>query len=934
MYRLKDNKIARAALPVLITAVLYSVILFARHIFPFGKDTIDYYDMAQQIAAFYYHVYDMLHGTKAFFYDFYTALGTNMVMSTSGCSNISIFNLFFLFIRRENLLKSLSVFHMIKIMVMTYTMYFYVHKSYKLRYYFEVIISVSYSFCGFVLMLYITNQWMDIAALFPLLMYFYDKLLKEGKITGYVIVLSLITVNSYYLSFMIMLFLILYTGLIISCEKIYVPFEKRKRIYIMELFAGTVFALLLSSFIIVPQLTQTLTSARFGNSGEGGLITRYRDILKQVRPAYTTRWFALFNSSILFAIILTGMIRLKNTKKSIFMTVSLILIMCLELFIESINLIWHFGSYVQYPIRNGFIIYFVLAILACSYAQRLFKEGFERISLAGIVVSLIVFVIFSYVFNLHKGMSVRSVFHAVAVMMAVSFFLYLFMFLWKGGRHYSFSLVILISEILCFGFIMYGKPGFVTGYGEEPEQEGEYIRICEQLNKEFDLSGEVIYRIKNPDESLNANYGLVLRRAALSNWTHLVPKETQDEAARWGYSVQFTRLLDAGGTAFTDALIGIRDVVSCKELDEKLYEKTDSCTVVTDHLTGESTEYHLYRCRYLLPFAMPAYSNAFIDSEMETRDMVNYQNQIYRALTGADTDEEQNITEWIVRNSQLVSDDGGLNIQDIKDGTGKNIKRVILNRKITGKKALYYTANCYDTEDGNIKIAVSDSDGDRIIEIPTIKDEDNLLYPAHFNNNSVYLGTFENEEVFVTIDMEISEDKEEKPVFISSLDLNKLRLLCDSYDQASMNEKLKVGKKSIEFSTYIDETSGSAVMLLPIVYDEGWECSINGKKSNIAYPYNGLFTAIPLYLGENEISLKYTPKGMGVGIILSIAGMIIWILYTVIKESKNEFIRDEFNLLSKDVEGWLTPLYLICFFVLLCIMYFIPVIYAAISVVL
>ena len=208
-------------LPPAITLVIYSIILAVKGIYPFGGNTIDYYDMAQQIAAFYYHVYDALHGTKGFFYDWYTALGVNMAMSTSGCSNISPFNLFFLLIRRSSLLKSLSVFNGIKLMCMSFTMYFYLRRTHeKTPEFFRVAASAGYSFCGFVLVLYITNQWVDIAVMFPLIMYFYDRLMKTGKMAGYVITLAITLIASYYLGFMILIFIFLYTGLMLAEEKI------------------------------------------------------------------------------------------------------------------------------------------------------------------------------------------------------------------------------------------------------------------------------------------------------------------------------------------------------------------------------------------------------------------------------------------------------------------------------------------------------------------------------------------------------------------------------------------------------------------------------------------------------------------------------------------------------------------------------------------
>ncbi|HOO27819.1 MAG TPA: YfhO family protein, partial [Lachnospiraceae bacterium] len=194
-------------LPVLLTMVLGSIVLAVKKMFPFGNDTIDYYDMAQQIAAFYYHVYDMLHGEKAFFFDWYTALGVNMAMSTSGCSNLSPFNLFFLFVPRDMLLESLSIFNLLKMMCMTFTMYLFLHKTYRAPYFFKALLSTGYGFCGFVLVLYITNQWMDIAVLFPLILLSLGKLLREGTMRWYVVTMSLALINSYYLAFMILIFI-------------------------------------------------------------------------------------------------------------------------------------------------------------------------------------------------------------------------------------------------------------------------------------------------------------------------------------------------------------------------------------------------------------------------------------------------------------------------------------------------------------------------------------------------------------------------------------------------------------------------------------------------------------------------------------------------------------------------------------------------------
>jgi uncharacterized membrane protein YfhO len=542
-------------------------------------------------------------------------------------------------------------------------------------------------------------------------------------------------------------------------------------------------------------------------------------------------------------------------------------------------------------------------------------QGFEWVSLAGLLVTVILFAIFVSIYSRHPGMEVRSVFHIVLVMMIISFAGYAAVLFWQNGAHYSLSLMILCTELLCYGFIMYGGPTYVTGYSEEPEQERDYIRIATQLKKDFGLSSEYLYRVKNPDESLNANYSFILERPALSNWTHIIPGSLQKSSSEWGYSTQFTRLLDAGGTVFTDALIGVRDVISCLPQDEELYEKVSSTQVEVD---GKSVEYTWYKCRYSLPFGVPVYANAMFDSELENRNPVSLQNQMYRSLTGADTEYEQEIAAFLVRRGQLIDEGAVLEVTE----PSSSVKRYSFSTNVNGKKALYFNSQTADMEDGNMSITVLDKDGSRAIAVPSVKDTDNTDYPAHFNNNILYLGSYENEKVSVVVDVDC-EKGDDYPVNISELDLDKLRLLCDSY-KSFPDEHIAAGKKSISFNASVSEDAGSVVMLLPVAFDEGWTLRVNGKKSDIMYSYSGLFTAIPLYSGDNHYKMTFFPSGMGLGIVISLLGLAIFAAILVIRHQRITVIEKELVVLSKDCERWLTPVYMAVWAIAVILMYIIP----------
>ena len=69
------NKVTEYAMPAVVVGILFMIILALNGLWPFGKATIDYYDMAQWADPFYYHNFDQLRGLKSFVYDWYSGLG-------------------------------------------------------------------------------------------------------------------------------------------------------------------------------------------------------------------------------------------------------------------------------------------------------------------------------------------------------------------------------------------------------------------------------------------------------------------------------------------------------------------------------------------------------------------------------------------------------------------------------------------------------------------------------------------------------------------------------------------------------------------------------------------------------------------------------------------------------------------------------------------
>ena len=148
------------------TAILFTVYAI-KGIYPFGDNTITYADFAQSYVPQFYHYWDVLHGLKAPFFDWYSGMGVSMVSTDM----LSPFNIFLLFIPREAILDSMSFFLALKVTAAAMTMYLFINRVFgKINIGYKLGFAMLYSMSGYVLQYYSNIKWLDIVAVFPLLM--------------------------------------------------------------------------------------------------------------------------------------------------------------------------------------------------------------------------------------------------------------------------------------------------------------------------------------------------------------------------------------------------------------------------------------------------------------------------------------------------------------------------------------------------------------------------------------------------------------------------------------------------------------------------------------------------------------------------------------------------------------------------------------------
>ena len=851
---MKDNKslfqrVKLYAIPGLITCAVIVFIYVFKGIWPFGANRIDYFDNMQQVAPLYAHLWDWMHGKASLWFDWYTGFGTNVSMSISAFSMLSPFNLLLYLFPRTLILESISVLTLVKMIFMAVAMYAYINKKYNsLSYNMKVVFSLMYTFCGYtVLYGSCFTPWMDIVALFPLLMLAYENMMQTGKKFFYIIMVAIIFIINYYLGAMSLVYIFLISGayVLLMSKK-----EKIKE-HAWNLGIGTVAGLGLSCFVLVPVMMQ-LSGSQRGGSGQG-IVSQYIGWIKSAiisdgQMAAFQRWMMLYGMAFAAAVIIMGLKKFKEEKNTIRYMISLLLISLLPIVVEGINLMWHFGSYNGYTLRNGYIVAFTLITVAAYFAQRMFEE--VTADKKQLVKQLVIFVVAAAVYAVIYNIIPSNDIILAAFILFIAIFIAAFIFynkkLKKDGIGFDFNTIIAIVAIEVFigAYSLIGPPKF---YEYEPYQYGDYVQAANEVKDSLDIEESVTERIVNPDISLNANYPLILRRSAMSSFTAALQSDTQSYSKKFGYSKYFLWLLDSGGTVFTNSLFHVTQAVNVNELDSQMYTAVRS-----------DGDYTLYDANYKLPFAMSVNKN--ITRQDFSGNWEDLHNIFYKALTN-DTQDIVNGMSYTKKESSVIRE---------------------YNVRADGKQAVYI--NIVDVNnrntDANASWLISSMhiyvNGEAVL-VPTLGDVKNTAYFTDYNNNLVYLGTFENENFTIRVEYDDPWYLKVSEVSFAGLDMDKMQSLVDKH----ADDYCETSYTSDSLTVKLNGSGVNNMALIPVVYSDNWNVKVNGKKVK-AKSVCGLFTGVDIHAGENVIEMTFEPKGKKAGMLISLATLIMMIASALI----------------------------------------------------
>lgn len=845
---MKKEKLYKS--PYVITSVLvcfcFSLIFISKGIFPFGKNSLIWGDMHDQITAFYYHFYDSFRGNASLLVDFTTGGGVNFlgIMAYYILSPLTFLLLFF---PREQVYLAVSIIVALKILISSLTCLYFI------RYYFKklpnaisIFLAICYAFSGYSLFMYQITPWMDAMYLFPLVMIGLKKTLDLEKPTWYIITLTISLICSFYVSIMIVIFIFLasYIYLLTYKEK------KERKKAILSLGISTILSLLMAAFIIIPSYMEISISSRMGFNLGSVLNSRSGPLTDKLS-------FFMFGG-VLYLGILLLLKNHKKEKKFLIWYFATSLIVLIPAIVEPINKIWHFGSYAYFPYRFAFITMFLLIVGACQGYNIALPEKLKKIKkendlmkniilVIGTILSSIVIILLTYryygIFQNALNKLTLSINQRTLLLLGATTFIdfvccmiiYHFTSSWKKVR-IGCMLVITIVHILCNGFLYLGIDK------TQKDLMGQYESSLE-VSKSYQEKD--YYRVKNLVPYFMMNSGMSMKYHTLDHFTSLTSEKALKSLKKMGYSSMWVKTSSKGGTLFSDALLANKYIISEEKIDSPYYKQT-----------GKYKSLYFYELKEELSYGYFMNENETI---FDKKNSFEVQNSIYKKITNTSKNLFTTYEDW-----------KKVNIKESKKENNKTLYESDKNRfcfleqniKVNGNKILYL----------EILNDLDNSTNQSIYEKFNIYINDKL-YKEHAltenDNGIIELGMFKDEEV--NIKVEVIYDVELEVITLGAMDVEK-------YEGFMKNEKVPTTVEYNRNKVKVQVDSDKKQLLfLPISYNGGYIGTNNGKKIEVQRVF-GNFIGIPVEEGENSIELKFIPAGLKEIGLISVISLIITVI--------------------------------------------------------
>ena len=867
----------------LLPILLLLICMLILHIFPFGNQSFLYWDCEEQHINFLSYFKSIFTTNNDFFYSFANLGGNNMLDFSAYYNYFSPLNIILFLFPDKYINIALELIMLIKIGLCGLTFSYFLTKEVK-ESYLSIIFALSYALSMHTLITTMTNVvLMDGIILLPLVIVGISKIIEKNDFKIYLISIFLTIITNAYMGYVSIIFSGLYFIVkIIKTGKINLKENLSKiwtYIYITILSVG------LSAWLLLP--------AKYSLSGGkyeyfdilNRLFVIRENIIEIISKFYTCNLFVEFWEDpapyifvgilVIIMVILYFMNSAYNKRERIIDSIVLCFLF-ISFFINCLFVLWSMG--VENPngtiYRFSYIFIFYLLYLAYKQMLELSSTKFKDIIIASVIytiVTLIVFcqkyqtihnviLLFDYIIGLIILIMIElSNKDKIKNIKLISIVLFVCIHLINMQIHTN---NVFISQRNCslsqdINYFIEYRTGMKAALNEIRSNDNSFFRIASQ--ETF---------VQRPEKKIYNNAQFLNQYDSFTGYSSLGQISTRNFYYYIGvpvfmYNMLFTYIDDV--ETYPVSLLGTKYIISSNPNLRKPYEKYSDI----------GSKFYIYKNPYCFPmaFLIEYNENLFENLYAKYPDVPDFQNNLIKILANKDFG---NIFEYV----KIALDEKISEYLNQNDGELDDFINVKYNEKETDNDNPYLLINSF----GDIGMALPRVEigekpynyfiNDLNLQVQSLKDK--------ITNNNIDL-KFIIGSHYITQEDYISIFKE-----INTYVVNEKLDILEKYYEEIIKNSIELEKiTSSHLKGKIDVNSDNKLVFMTVPYDEGWQIKINGKPRKAIKAFNSMI-AIPIYSGETELEMKYVPKGLTQGLIITIISIIILFFSIIINYKKNK----------------------------------------------
>ena len=873
--------------------------------FPVGENIILRMDLYHQYAPLLAELYERIFGGDSLLYSFTSGLGS--------CFLGNYFNylssptaLIVMLLGHFNLPEAVAGVVLVKAAASAFTFTYFLGKITKKSDIGTASFGLLYAFCGYFVAYYWNIMWLDAVVMFPIVMLGIWYIIKEGKSLTYVLSLAYIMMTNYYMAYMtcilsVIFFIYFYFSNHTLSDRIHndiIIKDKYKKslktrmlnssfmVSGVNFAASSILAAMIAAFELLPVFfilhNSSATSSTFPTSFSSyfSIFDFFANHLAGVEPTIRSSGDAVYPNIYcgIITLVLVPLFMFSNrfTAREKIATGAVAAVFFLSFNINFLNYIWHgFHFPNDLPYRFSFAYSFFLLYVAYRVFTNIDKISSKSIlTAASAVAGFAVLVEKIGSANVDLKVVWTSVIFAVVYAVVLVFV--------KNPRYIRSSILILLLTSICAEILIADTPNYKvtqtkSAYTSSYEDTMGAIDIIKDKESEDSFYRmELVTLLTRMDNSWFYYPGV----SAFTSMAYEDVAALQDKLGLYGNKINsYTYNMQTG---LYNSMLSIKYLV-----DNASYVPTDNYRPDFDgdflySKVGEYEDMSVYMNNYWLPVAFGTDKDTDKLWNYEDQNPFEVQNDFYSLASGV-----YDLLEPVSGVADLFTNIDPVSEEEIQQGKFSIYKTD--DSSSSNEASFVYTV----TEAQNIYVYFS---GNSKVESVLVA-KDGFTYNQSVSGKPYVLnvGYAEaGEEINISYSLKDGETSTNITQYVYGLKKDKMDT---AYNRILKNGTLNVTENKEDYIKGTVKLAADKMLYTSVPYDKGWSVFVDGvkvDKENIVKIGDALM-GVKMDAGEHTVEFKYTPSGFVLGMTISILGIVLLIIFVILKKKERFIFSDSFK---------------------------------------